>query len=86
MYKEYEVEIKKIQEQWLQLKMNFLSGCNMKKILFSEGAWTFGGLKIWLGESTGGNFSWCGGMYTFLADTGGILPIPPVEKTLLNIE
>ena len=79
MYKEYEVEIKKVQEQWLQLKMNFLLGCNMKKILFSEGAWLFGGLggsKNLIGGHYWGEFLLVLGNYTFLANAGVILSIP----------
>ena len=30
VYKQYEVKIKKVPEQWLQLKMKFLLGYNMK--------------------------------------------------------
>ena len=30
VYKKYEVKIKIVQEQWLQLKMKFLLGYNMK--------------------------------------------------------
>ena len=30
MYKDYKVKIKMLQEQWLQLKMKFLLGYNMK--------------------------------------------------------
>ena len=30
VYKEYEVKIKVVQEQWLQLKMKFFLGCNMR--------------------------------------------------------
>ena len=31
VYKKYEVKIKMLQEQWLQLKMKFLLRYNMKK-------------------------------------------------------
>ena len=34
VYKEYEVKMKMVQEQWLQLKMTFFLGCNIK-VLFS---------------------------------------------------
>ena len=30
VYREYEVKIKMVQEQWLQVKMKFLLGCKMK--------------------------------------------------------
>ena len=30
VYKEYEVKIKVVQEQWLQLKMKVILGCNMR--------------------------------------------------------
>ena len=32
MYREYEVKMEMIQEQWLQLKLKFLLGYNMKII------------------------------------------------------
>ena len=35
-YKEYEVKIKMVQEQWLQLKMKFLLGYNMKTVIFEK--------------------------------------------------
>ena len=33
VYKEYEVKIKMVQDQWLQLKMKFLLGHNMKIVI-----------------------------------------------------
>ena len=33
VYEEYEVEIKMVQEQWLQLKMKFLLGYNIKIVI-----------------------------------------------------
>ena len=33
VYKEYEVKIKMVQEQWLQLEMKFLLGYSMKIII-----------------------------------------------------
>ena len=33
VYKEYEVKIKMLEEQWLQLKMKFLLGYNMKIVI-----------------------------------------------------
>ena len=39
--KEYEVKIKMVREQWLQLKMKFLLGYTMKIVLV--GGWAFGG-------------------------------------------
>ena len=33
VYKEYEVKIKMVQEQWLQLKMKFLLGYNMTIVI-----------------------------------------------------
>ena len=33
VYKEYEGKIKMVQDQWLQLKMMFLSGYNMKIVI-----------------------------------------------------
>ena len=33
VYKEYEIKTEMVQEQWLQLKMKFLSGYNMKTVI-----------------------------------------------------
>ena len=33
VYKEYEIKIKMVQQQWLQLKMEFLLGYNMKTVM-----------------------------------------------------
>ena len=33
MYKEYEVKIKMVQLEWLQLKIDFLVGYNMKIVI-----------------------------------------------------
>ena len=33
LYKKYEVKTKMVQEQWLQLKMNFLLDYNMKIVM-----------------------------------------------------
>ena len=33
VYKQYEVKIKMVQEQWLQLKMIFLLGFNMEIVI-----------------------------------------------------
>ena len=33
VYKEYEGKIKVVQEQWLQLKMKYLLGYNMKTVI-----------------------------------------------------
>ena len=33
VYEEYQVKIKIVQEQWLQLKVKFLSGYNMKIVI-----------------------------------------------------
>ena len=49
MYKEYEIKIKMTQVQWLELKMKFLLGYNMKIVILwggggERGEWlTFGG-------------------------------------------
>ena len=40
---EYEVKIKMVQEQWLQLKMKFLLVYNMKFVI-KWGEWTLGGV------------------------------------------
>ena len=64
LYKEYEVKIKMVQEQWLQLKMNFLLDYNMK-IVMQLWELTFGGM-----ESNGRNFSrWGEGGYSQLSPT-----------------
>ena len=34
VHKEYEVKMKMVQEQWLQLKMRFLLSCNMKMAIY----------------------------------------------------
>ena len=34
MYKDYELEIKMVPEQWLQLKMKSLWRCNMKIVIY----------------------------------------------------
>ena len=36
MSKEYEIKTKMVQEQWLQLKMLFLLGYNLKKFIYWE--------------------------------------------------
>ena len=50
VYKDYELEIKVVQDQWLQLKMRFLLGYNMNIVILC-GELTFGGE-----ESTGADF------------------------------
>ena len=52
VYKEYEGKIKMVQDQWLQLKMMFLLGYNMKIVIY----W---GIKIW-GWVYWEDFSWFG--------------------------
>ena len=47
-YKEYEVKIKMVQEQWLQLKMKFLLDFNMK-IIIEWGGWGGGGAQLLVG-------------------------------------
>ena len=74
--KEYGGKIKMAQ-QWLQLKMKILLGCDMKIVLV-RGEWTFCESNL-LGRTFPGG----GGMGEFLASVGGTPPIPPVEKTLL---
>ena len=37
VYKEYEGKIKMVEEQWLQLKMKFLLGYNMKIVIYWGG-------------------------------------------------
>ena len=53
---EYEVKIKMVQEQWLQLKMKFLLVYNMKFVI-KWGEWTLGGVGG--GSSRGGGMSKC---------------------------
>ena len=53
---EYEVKIKMVQEQWLQLKMKFLLVYNMKFVI-KWGEWTLGGVGG--GRFPGGGMSKC---------------------------
>ena len=82
-YKEYEVKIQIVPEQWLQLKMKFLLGYNMKIVTWWEGTNFWCGGKNLMGEVYWGTFP-SGGMSKFLACEGGIPSIPPVQKTLLS--
>ena len=45
------MKLKEAQEQWLQLKMNFLLGTNMKNCYLT------GEFNLWWGESDRWNFS-----------------------------
>ena len=69
VYKDYEVKIKMVQEQWRQLKVEFLMGYEKWKLLFS-----WGDEPLWEGCLVEGwaNF-WL---------VAGLSPIPPVGKTL----
>ena len=74
-YNKYENKIKMVLEQWLQVKMKFLLGFNMKNIIkwgrtFS--AFSAGGIK-----STGANFFWSGKWANFQLVGGGTPPNPP---------
>ena len=53
--KEYEAKLKMVQEQWLQLKVNFYWGIT-RKLLFDKGNESLVDevLKLWLGEPTFG--------------------------------
>ena len=59
--KEYEAKLKMVQEQWLQLKVNFYWGIT-RKLLFDKGNESLVDevLKLWLGEPTfgEGGISW----------------------------
>ena len=70
---EYEVKIKMVQEQWLQLKMKFLLVYNMKFVI-KWGEWTLGGVG-------GGEVSWWGG-WANVQLVGRVSPKPPIKKTL----
>ena len=63
---EYEVKIKMVQEQWLQLKMKFLLVYNMK-FFIKWGEWTLGGV---------------GGAWANVQLVGRVSPKPPIKKTL----
>ena len=47
-----------VQDQWLQQKMKFLLGYNLK-IVIQWVRWTVGGVSL-LGGWGGGEFGWCG--------------------------
>ena len=82
VYKEYEVKMKVLQEQWLLLKKKFYQVIKWK-LLFSGIEWTFGG-----GESTGvGKFlEQAGNVSKFWASRGTPPPtIPSVGETLFSI-
>ena len=66
-----------VQEQWLQLKVKFLLGCNMKIVILCREINLYGG-----GSLLGRIFP--GGEQT-LVDGWGLSPIPPVEKILLGM-
>ena len=65
MYKDYELEIKMVPEQWLQLKMKSLWRCNMKIVIYGGGDVWWGGIKIWLGKATAGGVFLVGGRTKF---------------------
>ena len=68
---EYEVKIKMVQEQWLQLKMKFLLVYNMKFVI-KWGEWTLGGVG-------GGGFL-VGGMSKGSASREGLPQTPNKEN------
>ena len=69
---EYEVKIKMVQEQWLQLKMKFLLVYNMKFVI-KWGEWTLGGV------GGGGGFL-VGGMSKCSASREGLPQTPNKEN------
>ena len=56
--KEHEIQTKMEQEQWLQLKMLFLLGYNLKIIVWWGGAG--GRIDFWLGRRGEGGVNWGG--------------------------
>ena len=56
VYEDYEVKIKIVKEQRVQLKIKFLMGCNIKVVIYWEKLTFRGGNNIWW-ESTGRFFS-----------------------------
>ena len=74
--KEHDIKTKMEQEQWIQLKMLYLLGYNLKIVIW----WGGGDKYLVRGESTGGKMS------KFSAG-GGPPPIPssPAGKTLITV-
>ena len=86
MYKEYEIKIKMTQVQWLEPKMKFLLGYNVKIVILwgggggERGGWlTFGGgNKDLVGKAYwGGNFLGGRGDEQIFGWWGGLPPIHP---------
>ena len=76
MSKEYEIETKIEQQQWLLLKMLFLLGYNLQIYLMQEG----GGIDIWWkGIFLGG-----GGISKFLDGGRGLPPLSPGRENLIS--
>ena len=83
VYKKYEVKIKMVQEQWLQLKMKFYWVITWKVLN------TMGGIQIWLGGVYLGGFL-VEGMSKFSAKGrggggGGGFPLSSLVGKTLNI-
>ena len=76
--KEYEIKTKMEQEQWLQLRMLFLLGYNLKIVVW----WGREGIDFWLGGSFLGGVEWANFQLV-----GGLLfsPHPLVGKTLYGL-
>ena len=68
VYKKYEIKTKIVQEQWLQLKMKFLLGYNMKIVIY------WGRINLWWED-----FSRWGNEQIF-GRGGGTPPIPQWGK------
>ena len=73
--KEYKINTKMVQEQWIQLKNNVFIGLQL------ENWYLVGRIKFWWGEPTGGGFLQVGEMSKF-SPGGGRLPSRenPVER------
>ena len=69
-----------VQEEWIQLKMKFLWGYNVKIIFYCGAGRSFGG-----GDSTRGDFSWWRvGMSKFLSGGGTASHLPSRENLGLH--
>ena len=91
MYKDYELEIKMVPEQWLQLKMKSLWRCNMKIVIHGgRGGRLMRGNKNLVGEgycrrgfSSGGTNKILAYGGTPIFSSGGNGGVPPVGETLI---
>ena len=88
--KGYKIKTKMEQKQWLQLKMLFLLGYDLKNVVYGEGGRTLlllgDGIEIWWrGDLLGGIFLGGEGRSKFSAGVGGTPhshPPSPLGKTL----